>query len=82
MSEPDRLLLWSRTMANRPTSAAASLYPHLKSFARDEIVGRKRVAVSVADAMYPALAPKPKPKWGYQWRADWAEANARAWGRR
>jgi hypothetical protein len=40
----------------RPPSAAASLYPHLKSGTRD-VVQRRHEPASVADALY----PRPKP---------------------
>jgi hypothetical protein len=45
-------------MAN-PPSAAQSLYPHLKSGTPDVVQQRRQG--SVADAMFPSLAPKPKP---------------------
>jgi hypothetical protein len=44
-------------MAEQPKSAAAALYPHLRQGTPDEIVERKRIASSAADAMY----PRPKP---------------------
>ena len=47
-------------MVDRPRSAAASLYPHLKSGTRD-VVERRDQPTSVAAALYPDLVPKPKP---------------------
>jgi hypothetical protein len=43
-----------------PPSAAAALYSHLPSAARAP-VQQRRTPQSVADALYPALAPKPQP---------------------
>jgi hypothetical protein len=72
----------------RPPSAAASIFPHLPSAARD-VVERRRDPASVAAAMYAHLRPQPKPSGerrleaaARRVRADWAAANARAWGRR
>jgi hypothetical protein len=45
-------------MNDRPTSAARALYPHLKSQERPT---QRPSNKSVADAMWPSLAPKPKP---------------------
>jgi hypothetical protein len=45
-------------MVDRPRSAAAALYPHLKSGTPDVVQHGRRD--SVADAMYPR--PKPPPK--------------------
>jgi len=50
-------------MANREPSAAAALYGHLPSGARD-VAQRQRQPNSVADAMFGHLrppAPKPQP---------------------
>jgi hypothetical protein len=51
-------------MATQPKSAAAALYPHLRSGARDEIVGRR---TSLAEAMY---GPRPSKDelWWQAWR--------------
>jgi hypothetical protein len=73
-------------MSERPTSAAASLYPHLPSVDRAPVQGERP---RLADAMYPALAPKSPPPLNW-WQAAGAaarqasgEANARTWwGRR
>jgi hypothetical protein len=49
-------------MPDRPRSAAASLYPHLKS-GMAEPVQRQREPASVADAMFGHLRPPtPQPK--------------------
>jgi hypothetical protein len=46
-------------MNNRPPSAAASIYPHLP---HDKApVQAQRQQPRLADALYPSLAPKPKP---------------------
>jgi hypothetical protein len=45
-------------MTDRPPSAAASIYPHLKSVERPI---QRPSTVSVADAMFPKLAAKPPP---------------------
>jgi len=45
-------------MTERPTSAAASIYPHLK-VGTPEPVQRPQRNESVAAALYPALAPQP-----------------------
>jgi hypothetical protein len=47
-------------MAERsPPSAAAALYPNLKSGTPDVV--QQRQQPTLADALYPSLAPKPKP---------------------
>jgi hypothetical protein len=67
-------------MNDRPPSAAEAIYGHLPSQERSV---RQVSSVSVADAMFPNLAPKPKPVrldgFGYQWTL--AQVNERR-GRR
>jgi hypothetical protein len=45
-------------MPDREPSAASALYPHLRSAERPT---QRPSSVSIADAMFPNLAPKPKP---------------------
>jgi hypothetical protein len=45
-------------MIDRPISAAAALYPNLPSAAP---APPQRQQPRLADALYPSLAPKPKP---------------------
>jgi hypothetical protein len=75
-------------MTQREPSAVQALYGHLKSGSR-EIVQRRHEPGSVASAMFPSLVPQSMPQPKLQpptpvnrWRQVWAEANARAWGRR
>jgi hypothetical protein len=62
----------------REPSAAEALYGHLKSAERP---AQQPCNKSVADAMYPGLAPKPPPSWADQARdrllANLRELNAR-----
>jgi hypothetical protein len=56
----------------RPPTAAAALYPHLKSGTPD-VVQRRSEPASVAAAMYPRPRPKPKnpylePMTEQEWR--------------
>jgi hypothetical protein len=55
-------------MSDRPPSAAEAIYGHLPSQERSV---RQVSSVSVAHAMFPSLAPKPKPArldaFGFQW---------------
>jgi hypothetical protein len=72
-------------MPQREPCAAAALYRHLPSAERDAV--QQRPSGSVADAIYAHLK-RPLPpvnRWreaAANARAAWAEANARAWGRR
>jgi hypothetical protein len=74
-------------MTQREPSAPQALYGHLPSADREPV---QRQQPRLADAMFPSLAPTPQPKppvdrWreaAANARAGWAEANARAWGRR
>jgi hypothetical protein len=68
---------------------ASQIYPHLPSGTPDVVVQRRERSGGVADAMYPHLKPPPSEPSVNRWRdaaasarAAWAEANARAWGRR
>jgi hypothetical protein len=45
-------------MTDRPPSAAEAIYGHLKS---QERPAQRPSNKSIADAMYPAHVPKPKP---------------------
>jgi hypothetical protein len=54
-------------MPDRPRSAAQSLYPHLKSGARD-VVERRDQPASVADALYPR--PQAKSPSSSNWHRD------------
>jgi hypothetical protein len=47
-------------MQQIPKSAAAALYPHLKTGTPD-VVERRQQPSSIANALYPDLAPKSKP---------------------
>jgi hypothetical protein len=72
-------------MAEREPSAAAALYGHLKVGTPDVV--QRRPGGSVADAVYAHLKPPSPPddRWraaAAKARADWGEANARAWGDR
>jgi hypothetical protein len=64
----------------REPSAAEALYGHLKSQLPERPTQRPS-SVSVADAMFPNLVPKPPPArldaFGYQWIL--ALANERRW---
>jgi len=63
-----------------PRSAAASIWSHLPAGTPNE-VERRRTPDSVADAMWPSLAPQPQPKLqSNRWREADAAANTRAWG--
>jgi hypothetical protein len=59
-------------MVDRPTSAAQSLYPHLKS-GTPERQPERRAAQSVAEAMYPRPQPQPPApqRQTHDWR-DWS----------
>jgi hypothetical protein len=81
-----RRLFKSNQMNERtPSSAAASLYPHLKTGTPEPV--QRRQGGSIADAVFPHLKPKQPPddRWrdaAAKARAAWAEANARAFGDR
>jgi hypothetical protein len=79
LTTPEHLLLRSKRMSERPRSAAASLYPHLKSGTPEPMQQRERSG-TVADAMYAHLrppAPKPPNPWRDSLLKHLRELNAR-----
>jgi hypothetical protein len=47
-------------MVDRPTSAAQSLYPHLRTGTPEP--AQRRAQSHLASTMYPSLSSQPKPK--------------------